>query len=706
MGRIDQIYCTHCTPETSVFGRFAGYGARAGSLDPEALRAAHDRVFRTLTTYQLPSDMPLDAVVRATASSAPIRLIFQPGAGDFQAVGQVCYRPAEETGPGGVGNYFGHFVFTRPGAGSEGWTALDALRLWGARGWVRADARDIPKVLPTLDRLDALLAGGEPAIDEGIFLGFLTTPPAGPFLDPGGIIPGRWRAASCRERQDLFEAVLGGFLGAEPGRRGTFVLVAEPSLAALLFFGLIRALPASLFGRAIGFSTYEAGAPLTTLAATLPHDPTRARPAGAASGAGCVIDTFAAGPRANRGPPRGGYATRVRQTLVEGGGWEALDRMLAGFEEAGARRPRDLDELAEADAAIGELFDPNAGPPAPRRATGGPADRYLATAARGRARAFAGQPETLRAIAGSPHAPTLLGLLTQGDPDAELAPAIEAIVAGLSPDGLSAFLRSPEVPRRHRILALLGHLARHGRWPEPIEAAVYLQVAGKPSGLAPATAEIVSDVLDRLRPEWLKSLAAFAPPPVKSAFFLSVAARLAAHPAARPAVRAIVAEMGDDDFGALVRTGGTTIASLYGDDPSALQSRAGSMLRGLAHRPRQFEDCLAALTTLGPRLRPDEAATVCAWGSVLAALKRAAAPRDRPRGVSALFRKGGPPSPTPADFSDLARALREALPDIVDPAHRSDLLLGLIDKGLHPRGNFPADAREAIGRAILGRGWT
>ena len=700
MGRIDQIYCTHCTPETSVFGRFAGYSARAGSLDPEALRAAYDRVFRTLTTYQLPADMPLDAVVRATASSAPVRLIFQPGAGDFQAVGQVCYRPAEATGPGGVGNYFGHFVFTRPEPGSEGWTALDALRLWGAKGWVRADSGDLPQVLPTLDRLDALLDGGWPSIDEDVFLGFLTTPPPGPFLDPGGIIPERWRTAPCRARQDLFEEMLSGFLGADPGRRGALVLVAEPGLAALLFFGLIRAVPASLFGRAIGFSTYEAGTPLTTLAATLPHDPTRAR----LPGAGCVIDTFAAARRSDRGPPRGGYATRVRRTLVEGGGWETLDRMIAGFMEAGARRPRDLDDLAEADAAIGDLFDPSAASPVPRRTAGGLADRYLATAARGRVRAVAGQPETLRAIAGSPHAPALLGLLTQGDPDAELAPAIEAILAGLSPDGLAAFLRSPEIPRRHRVLALLGHVSRHGRWPEPIEAAVYLQVAGKPSGLAPATVEIVPDVLDRLRPEWLKSLGEFAPPPVKSAFLLSVAVRLAAHPAARPAVREIVAEMGDDDFAALVQTGGTAIASLYGDDPSALQSRAGAMLRGLAHRPRQFEACLAALKTLGPRLRTDQAATVRAWESILATIRRAAEPRGRARGVSALFRKGGPPSPTPADFADLARALREALPEVVDPAHRSDLLLRLIDKGLHPRGDFPADAREAIGRAILGRG--
>jgi hypothetical protein len=709
MGRVEQIYCTHCTPETSVFGRFAGFSTRAGSLEPEALRVAYDVTFRVLSAYQLPEGMPLDEVVRATADSAPVRLVFHPSAGGYQALGQVCYRPAAADGPGGVGSLFGHFVFNRPEGAEGAWTARDALRFWGARGWVRADAPEIPRRLPALDSLDELLRGSEPAVGEGVFESFLTAPPGGPFRDPAGVIPDRWRAAPRAERQGLFEELLDGALTSDQnfGQPGAVVLVAEPGFAALLFFGLARVLPATFFGRALSVSTYEWGRPVTALAATVPGAPARAGPAfepPACREAGFVLDTLAT--PAWRRPARQGearsYARLACETLASGGGSAALDGLLAGFEGAGVRHSAELHEMAELREALPTLFDPNARPFGAVWKPGSPPHRYAAAALREVVRGRVADPDALRALALSPNAATLLAVLTRAEPDPELAPALDAITSALSPQALAVLLNWPDVPRRTRVMALLGHLAREGRWPEPLEATIYDETAGRPGPEGGPLRDVLPDVLDRLQPAWLPGLVRHAPDDARVEFLQAVAARLAHQPEARAVLLDLVEGLDDDGYCRLLSAEGGEVVRLYRHDPGRLQARADNLLRSLPDRPRQFPARLDALGRVTGSLRPDQAERVRAWEAVRRSVLQAARgePRRRPLDLASFFRGRSSAPPAPDPFHGLAATLRLAMPDVDDPARRLAVLLRVIDEGLFPRGGFPPEARAAVARAV------
>jgi len=88
-----------------------------------------------------------------------------------------------------------------------------------------------------------MLDGRRPAIDERVVLNFLTAPTAGPFDDPGGVIPARWRQKSPDERRDLFATLLAGFLDPDRSPSNALLVVAEPGLAALVFFGILRLVP-------------------------------------------------------------------------------------------------------------------------------------------------------------------------------------------------------------------------------------------------------------------------------------------------------------------------------------------------------------------------------------------------------------------------------------------------------------------------------
>ncbi|MFH1265509.1 MAG: hypothetical protein ABIK89_07245, partial [Planctomycetota bacterium] len=373
MSTIHQIYCTHCTHGSSALERregdlahrMLGYSARAGSLEARHLRRYYRQIERYVS-YYLPRDTPSEEKLRLGAASAPRRLVYHPSTGGLQMVGQVCYRQTDTEGR--PGSYFAHVLFREEKDGQPRWSPLDCLKLWGAAGWVDEDSPNIPFLLEPLESLNQVLNRERPAIDDQVFLSFLSTPAGGSFDDPAGAIPPRWRQIDAARRSSLFVDAFRGFLEITGERRESVLLVIEPSVAALVFYGIIRLLPAGGIRDRVSFSTFEPNADRvgTSLAATLFHDPQKTDlRADAYRSRGFVINTFSKRQSESR-RPEAQYARSMVRRLLEAG-WPAVDWSLAGLESAGAQRPlcqEDFDALAAVDNLVPALFDPTKPPPA------------------------------------------------------------------------------------------------------------------------------------------------------------------------------------------------------------------------------------------------------------------------------------------------------------------------------------------------------
>lgn len=362
MGKIHQLYCTHCTYGSSALERREGdladrplgYSVRAGSADRNDLR----RYFRDAERfmyYYLPSDEPAEAKLRHDAASAPRRLFYCPSVNNMQLAGQISYRAVDTAGR--PGSYFGH-VLLWP-AGDAGEAALKSLQTWSGR-WEDTDSSAIPVTLEPLQDLSELALASAPAITDAVLESFLTAPSGGEFFDPQGVITQRWRETPAEVRESLVKELLQTLVNAGSGRRDSLILAIEPSVAALVFYAVLRLLPPGKLRESIGFSTYEPNPErsLFALAATTFGDPlqTDFKPE-LYRGRSYVRHTwqnkYAASVRAE-----GLYAASMLQTL-KSDGWAAVDSQLADYGVAGISRFEDLERFAGIRASFENLFLPD-----------------------------------------------------------------------------------------------------------------------------------------------------------------------------------------------------------------------------------------------------------------------------------------------------------------------------------------------------------
>lgn len=292
---IYRLYCTHCTFGTSVLEkrttenatRVLGYSVRAASItDREKIQ----RVFRAierLLSYDLPKGTPPTDKLTYDAAKAPRRLVFMPRLNDHQVVGLMSYRSQDTAGR--PGSYFGDFLVARTGATPSGdWSAVDCLRLWPAahtgeivdQWWCDSEERVMadeaagvssPLAPETLSRV-----GGPGKICDETFISFLSAEFGTSFEDPGQVIPPRWAEIPAADRQLLFARLAQATVDVLKSGKGTVTLVVEPSLAALLFYGVCRILPQRLLAAdgkfpGLSFSTYDPSPDraTTTLVATV-----------------------------------------------------------------------------------------------------------------------------------------------------------------------------------------------------------------------------------------------------------------------------------------------------------------------------------------------------------------------------------------------------------------------------------------------------
>ncbi|MDO4629602.1 MAG: hypothetical protein Q4C70_10495, partial [Planctomycetia bacterium] len=295
---IHQFYFTHCTYATSALERKSGevaphplgYSVRAGSVQGSALREIFRRLERYVY-YYLPSDTPGNEKESLNATTAPVRLIFLPDTDCGAVLMNLCYRAKDTAGR--VGSYFGHALAGNADAleklggstgkvrkneesGKSAFNAVTALQLWGASNWVCEDADWFPHDLSAFESLADVLGNASPAVDEKVLHSFLTTEPGGAFHDPRNVIPQRWRKMLVSERQHYFKTALYGFLSTYDTAGETLLLAVEPSVAALMFYGVCLFFPQTIT-RSVSFSTFE---PLpdrlfTKMAATTFMEPTQ-----------------------------------------------------------------------------------------------------------------------------------------------------------------------------------------------------------------------------------------------------------------------------------------------------------------------------------------------------------------------------------------------------------------------------------------------
>jgi hypothetical protein len=633
MSAIQQIYCTHCTHGSSALERregelahrMLGYSARAGSLVAQELRKCYRQIER-YAYYYLPRDTPGEEKLRLIAASAPRRLIFFPSTSGLQVTGQVCYRQTDTEGR--PGSYFAHVLFQDDQDGQGRWSPADCLKLWNARGWVDEDSTTIPFVLRSLYSLSEMHQGDRPAIDEGVLQSFLTTPAGGTFDDPAGVIPPRYRVAPPKQRINLLADVFRGLLEVDFHQRESLLIVVEPSLAALLFYGIVRLLPAGPLQGGISFSTYEPNTERlgTTLAATIFHDPLRTdlRP-DAYRSHGFAINTFLER-RTDFRQPQAAYAVTMLQRLLSEG-WDAVDRMLINLEAVGAKTAEDFDALAAVDRIVPALFDPRQPLPGDGWRRSPMAIRYLRRIL-GRRLAELADPRALESLVGRPQHLLVLELIA-AEPDAPATrAAAEYLLRQLPGERIGDLLRLEEISPEAKADVLARYVTAQGALPPGCDQ---LWQVGATAGLSSSAEGAVGqanrgdDLLPRLLARLdLKTLVKFygsVAAKHSDAFVLALLSSCRQSKTEPKPLTEIIGAMSEESLVSLYRSHGPGFFKDYPSDEPALGRRLHELIQSLPDHLPQFRHRLDLITSALHLLPEDDDQTAAtAWSTCRAAI--------------------------------------------------------------------------------------
>lgn len=601
---IQQIYCTHCTYGTSVLepregelaDRVLGYSARAASLERNELRDYYRQIERFLS-YYLPSDTPGEEKPRLDAESAPRRFFVLPSMGNLQLVGQISYRATDTAGR--VGSYFAHVLLAprepAPAADSA-WSTLDALRLWQAP-WADQDSPELPRKLPALERVDELWSGAQPALNDELVLRFLQTPAGEALDDPAHVVPPRWQSMPAHERTNLLVNTLQGLLALGLPRRASVLLVTEPSVAALVFYGVARLLPAALLD-GVSFSTYEPAAERlpVTLAATTFFSPETSdvRPDLYRRG-GLVLNTYN-GRTSESGPPPGEYARFIVEQLLTDG-WANVDRLLESFQAAGAKRPEDLEVLAQTHGLVSHVLSAEPLADGSWRGSNVAAD-YLRQEVRHQlAHAEPGWPE-LQRVAGSPNHLQVLELVAGDSVPADLHGPAQFLLNKLPPEKFPELLASTRIAAPAKLDALQYYVTRFGRLPDGCEKlwAEEMHPTIRPTG---DQRPLLERLFARLPEQVLVPLYESVPDAQHKPLLLTLLRACRAESRSQGALKKLLlrrlAEQNDVQFiETIVEQREALRASILPPEPT-LAERLGRLLYELPSHPRQFQKWLAAL---------------------------------------------------------------------------------------------------------------
>jgi hypothetical protein len=482
MPAIHQLYATHCTYGSSAIerrqtgdakDRVLGYSARASSFTQSELRR-HFRTVERFLYYYLPKDSPPERKTSLTPQTAPHRLFFCPSVSGLQALGCISYRREDRAGR--VGSYFAHVLTAEIGRNETPWDILECLQLWGAPGWVQEDREAFPYDLPSVQTLSALRPSAPPAVDEQVLWSFLNTPPGGQFPPSAlTLLPDRWRQMPLSDRRRYFRLALMGYLEIADQARESLLLLVEPPISVLFFYGIARLLPPEQ-RKALSFSTFETNADrlMTALAAyTFDNEQTGGDVPPERYRRGFAINTWQSDKVSALREPEAQYADFMLGSLqdVPNGGVAALraaiDERLARFQGVELARVRDLEDVVKANTVAEKIVQlvPNVGGDAWQKSPQQTA--FVRKAVRQKLSGPA-DPAYLRRVLNSPqHLPLFLDIAVQGDGDDECEPSVRYLVENVQPlERLGDLLGAGEAARKYKLHALEHYVSQKRELPK------------------------------------------------------------------------------------------------------------------------------------------------------------------------------------------------------------------------------------------------
>ncbi|MGH7135463.1 MAG: hypothetical protein ACREHD_06960, partial [Pirellulales bacterium] len=293
------------------------------------------------------------------------------------------------------------------------------------------------------------------------------------------------------------------------------------------------------------------------------------------------------------GKPPGDYARFIVEKLLEEG-WQTVDRLRAGFETAGAKRPEDLELLARTHPVVSQVL--SATPPVDdswRRSE--VAVRYLSQELQHQlAAAPAGWPQLHRVI-GTPNHLTVLELIASDCMPPEIQRPAQFLLRKFAPEKIADLVNSPLVARSAKVEALVSYITAQNRLPDGCQL---LDGNARLKGRPTAEGSLLTDVLVSLPEPVLSRVSDSIENGERMAFF---GAMLDASrgPPPPPSVKKLVLEMicrfSDNALlDALVKHR-EQIARVCPPPEPVLARRLERLLYELPKHPKNFEKWLAVL---------------------------------------------------------------------------------------------------------------
>ncbi len=677
MSTIHQLYCT---PGTAPNGRgrenASGVmiaGIRAGSIESRDLEPFYQQ-FERHVYYDLPVGTTDEQRRQLTAATAPRRLFYLSLPNGLQILGQACYRGGDANGKSE--SSFAHIIFHEAKEDQKPWSVLDALKLWGASGWLHDDAAEGAAKPAPLGSLAEMLGRQSSAIGRHAFLSFLCTPADGPFEDPGDVIPARWRSMDANRRRDWFLDLFSTFLksGAEakkpqqeeaenpqqearedkvseenepedndsedeasedaetenkesedkasednkpednePHRQGLLRMVMEPSLAALMYYGILRLLPPSSIRDGASFSTYEPDLSRAdaTLAATWFSDPQASAAQAETLAATGVINTLQEpGPEIQR--PRSQYAAAMLQRLLEKG-WEEVDWQLETLSSVKAQRAEHFEALAGADRLVKHLLE--TGSFANQTWRKSPAATSFLRKVLCRRVAKSKDPAALlKPIAEGAAQLTVLDLLASHAKDAGVQAGIDFLLSRLPPDKIAGLLKLHSVPASTKLHVLAAYVQKLGTLPPECDILWETWSRGAKAE-KPAKMGLLPHLLTKLPPETLAKFFEHASTAEARQAFLGLLQLRKLKAIKGASITPVVQAFDQDLLVAILRGQGQKVLEDYPGDEPGMPRQLAVIARSLADRPREVKERLD-LVLAGQHLLEDADQRVAtAWAN-------------------------------------------------------------------------------------------
>jgi hypothetical protein len=481
------------------------------------------------------------------------------------------------------------------------WTAIEGLQLWQAAGWIR-ESRSGDPLLEPFGSLASVLQGKPAAIDDRVFFSFLKEPEqGGAFFDPAAIVPERWRAMDPQRRAEWFAEVFTRFVQTGGGELSPVVVAAEPSVAAIVFYGIARLLPAGALRNHVSLSISGPLAGPASAALVGTWDGAAAVSEAASGDRPAPIDTRRLADPANPAiyAP---YATSVISRLRDLG-WDAVDGELFWLGRAGVLRTEHLESHLASQRIVTSLLRTGVFATDAWRNTPAAAAMVREELVR-RCEASNDVKATLKAVLGGPTHLTLIDLLANGPMQPAVRHAIVCLLEELPPAKIIGLLRLPNMADDDKIVTLARHIQKAGEFPPGCE---FLWQDWTEAEANPKRAGVVllRKVIARLSPKSLRKLYLSAPKRAATAFVLGLYRMHRANRLKAASISAVVRAMDEESMLTLLRQGGDEFLRSYPTDEPVMGEKLAEQLYALPKTPVQFRERLNRILA-GQHLLPDE----------------------------------------------------------------------------------------------------